>query len=502
MDIDELKRQFESISSELKSKAPKELAVLVDSQTLLIGIMLEQNARLNATLEELQETIKELHRQLGQNSKNSSKPPSTDGFNKNRSLRKKSGLKQGGQNGHHGSHMELPHEPDEVKQHLPEKCTTCPHLAECLASNQVFTCGESRYVVEPVVTTKVIEHQRVVVTECPCSQESLSGEFPAAIKAHIQYGDGMTVLAGMLSTFGAVSLNRIHVLLSSLLNVRISTGTISAMVERCAVKLKPTMEQVKEILAKAQVVNFDETGLSADGKLHWVHNSSNGEYTYQTIDEKRGSDGMNGNGVISGFDGIAVHDCWASYWKFEGVTHAICCAHLLRELNGIKELEPAMTWPEKFAKLLLKMKETQEKAKNDGKTALETEKITEFERQYDEIMATAQTECPPPPPDLKKKPGRKKKGKARALIERLIKLKEAVCLFVRNFRVPFDNNQAERDVRNVKTKSKVSGCFRSLKGAQNYLTIMSYLSTARKHGIDAFTALTSAFAGHAEIVLG
>ena len=503
MDLNELKHKLDSISTELKSKVPAEARILVESLTMLFEILLSQNEKLNDTLKDLQETIKELRRQLGQNSKNSSKPPSQDGFKKSRSLRQKSDLKKGGQSGHRGVHMELPHEADEVKKHLPSRCETCPHLAECLASNQVFECSSSRYVVEPVITTKVIEHQRIIATACPYHEGKLSGEYPADVKAYIQYGKGMTVLAGILSTFGAVSLNRIQTLLGSLMNVSISTGTISSMVESCAKMTKPMMEKIRELLSQSQVVNFDETGLNADGKLHWVHNSSNEEYTYQTISQKRGCDGMNENGVIPEFDGIAVHDCWTPYWKYDRVfAHAICCAHLLRELNGIKELEPAMSWPEKFTKLLLEMKKAQEEAKNDGKTSLENNQISKFEQEYDELMALAEIECPPPkcPPEGKR--GRKKKGKARALLERLIRFKESVCLFIRNFKVPFDNNQAERDVRNVKTKSKVSGCFRSLKGAQNYLTIMSYLSTARKHGIDAFAALTAAFTGHAEIILG
>lgn len=172
---------------------------------------------------------------------------------------------------------------------------------------------------------------------------------------------------------------------------------------------------------------------------------------------------------ITAFDGVAVHDCWLPYWKYDGVTHAVCCAHLLRELNGIKELEPKMSWPEKFIKLLLEMKKAHKKSKNDGNGALKSEQISKFERQYDVILATAGIECPPPEQISDEKRGRKKKGKTRALLERLIKFKKSVCLFINNLKVPFDNNQAERDVRNVKTKSKIYGCFRSLKRSSELL---------------------------------
>lgn len=159
-------------------------------------------------------------------------------------------------------------------------------------------------------------------------------------------------------------------------------------------------------------------------------------------------------------------------------------------------------WAKRLSNLLLTMKSVKEKAIEQNQSSLKDSHISSLEREYDEIMDYANKECPPPDKTEPTKRGKPKKGKERSLIERLIKLKASVCLFIHNFAVPFDNNQAERDVRNVKTKSKVSGCFRSIKGAQTYLTITSYLSTARKQGIDAFEALTSTFNGKAEIVLG
>ena len=168
MDLKELKKQVEQITKELKSKASGDTAVLVDSLSFLFSIMLEtsagilaQNERLTATITDLQENIKELRRQLNMDSHNSSKPPSSDGYkkpNKARRLRKPTGRKTGGQNGHSGANMKVPHEPDEVKKHHPDKCMTCPHFASCVANGKVFECGEKRFIVEAVVTTKVIEH--------------------------------------------------------------------------------------------------------------------------------------------------------------------------------------------------------------------------------------------------------------------------------------------------------------------------------------------------------
>lgn len=471
--------------------------------TALVKTLTESNAALNETIQQLQETIRELQRQLNQNSQNSSKPPSSDGFNKPKpqSLRQKSGRKQGGQKGHPGSHMTIPHEPDEIQKHLPKRCMSCPHLNECILKGNVFTCGEKRYEVNAVITTKVTEHQSVQVTSCPNCGESLSGEFPEGIRAYVQYGDSVSVLAGLLSTYGAVSTMRIHVLLGSLLGVSLSTGTIVSMVSRCAKKVGKTLETIKGMLIGAKVANFDETGTDVNGKTIWVHNSSTPELTYQTINTKRGQAGMEDNGVLPGFEGIAVHDCWSPYWKYDGITHAVCNAHLLRELTGVEQYSPDHTWAPAFKALLRSMKKARDRGVAKGKNSLSYYYLHKFDHEYDRIMEIADHECPLPPDPPVKKKGRKKKGKERALIERLMALKASVCLFIRDFSVPFDNNQAERDVRNVKTKTKVSGCFRTESGAQNYLDVMSYISTGRKHGISAYEALTAAFAGNAEIVL-
>jgi len=469
----------------------------------LVSTLTESNAALTETIKELQETIKELRRQLGHNSQNSSKPPSSDGFNKPKpqSLRKKSGKKQGGQTGHPGAHMAIPHEPDEIKAHLPGKCLSCPHLSECSVKGNVFVCGEKRYEVNAIITTKVTEHQSVCVNSCPCSGEALAGVFSENIRAYVQYGDSVSVLAGLLSTYGAVSAMRIHVLLGSLLGVSLSTGTITSMVAKCAQKVGSTLETIKSMLTSSKVAHFDETGTDVNGKTIWVHNSSTAALTYQTISTKRGQIGMEDNGVLSGFSGIAVHDCWASYWKYTDVIHAVCNAHLLRELTGIEQYSPEHQWAPGFKALLRSMKKARDREAVKGKTKLSYYYRHKFDVAYDRLMKIADEECPLPPEPSVKKKGRKKKGKERALIERLMALKASVCLFINDFSVPFDNNQAERDVRNVKTKTKVSGCFRTESGAQDYLDVMSYISTAKKHGVSAYDALTAAFAGNAEIVL-
>ena len=476
-------------------------AAQITELTNTIRSQSEAITELQSTIAELNERIRELQEQLGRNSKNSSKPPSSDPFGKeSKGNRTPSGRKPGGQKGHKGSHMIVPHEPDAVEPHHPSKCMACPHFAECISDGSVFSCGESRYVVDTVVKTVVTEHQIMVTSCCPQGESELRGSFPENIKAYVQYGDTVTALVGLMSTYGAVSVNRIRTIVNGLLGVRLSTGVIPSMVARCAALVGPTLEKIREILSGGSLGHFDETGAYVGGGLMWVHNSSNAEYTYQTVSTRRGRQGMDENGVLPSFCGTAMHDCWAPYWQYDGIRHAICCSHLLRELTGIEENHPDHTWAAEFKKLLLYEKNAKEKAISKGRDKLSYYYLHRFDTEYDRIMEIANTECPPKPKTVKKR-GRPKKGKERSLIERLIVLKASVCMFAYDFDVPFDNNQAERDVRNVKTKVKVAGCFRSVNGTQDYLSVMSYLSTGLKHGINVYDALTAALAGNPEIVL-
>ena len=399
VDFNELKQKMDSITLELKSKAPKDLSLLVETQSFMIKLILEmsstvmsenkelreQISALGKSIEELQDIIRDLKSQLNQNSNNSSKPPSSDGYKKSpkkRSLRVSTGAKAGGQKEYKGAHLSVPHAPDEVKCHIPKKCQCCPNLKTCVASGDVFTCAESRYVIEAKTITHVVEHQSMVATNCPCNcpgkDEKLVGEFPADVRGYVQYGNSVTVLAALLSTYGAVAYNRIHVLLNGLFGISLSTGTINSMVKSCSDKIAPVMEKIRELLKDSDVVNFDETGLRALGKLFWVHNSSNDEYTYQSANEKRGSIGMEDNGVLPDFTGIAVYDGWHSYQNFEQIEHALCCAHLLRELNAVIEDEENHSWAECFQKLLIRMKKAKEDAISLGQTFLGKELLEAF----------------------------------------------------------------------------------------------------------------------------
>ena len=411
----------------------------------------DQVAELTATVKELNQTIKELKEQLNKNSKNSSKPPSSDGLkkpavNKNKSLRESSRKKQGAQEGHDGVHLSVISEPDHIEDHMHSDCTGCPHRAKCLSKACI---KETRHEVDAVVTVDVTAHNLIEVRECLLHGGVKTGSFPENIKATVQYGKNLQAMVVAFNTVGAVSINRTHEILSSVFNIPLATGTIKNMVTRCAESLKDTYERIRLKMIMLGLIHCDETGSRVDGKTCWVHVASDQDYTYLTINQKRGQIGMDAADVLPHARGIIVHDCWGSYWKYQ-----------------------------------------------DEVSYYHRHK---FDMEYDAIIKTAYEENPLPETPAKKR-GRKKKSKVLNLICRLENYKESVCLFIKNLCVPFDNNQAERDLRMVKVKTKVSGCFRSEEGAQEYLTIMSYIGSARKHGINAFTAIREALNGNPDII--
>ena len=443
-----------------------------------------------ALITQLNQTIQELREQLNKNSKNSSKPPSSDGFKKPapKSLRKPSGKKVGGQEGHQGTYLSVISDPDEIVKHMPSACEGCPHYKMCKGTACV---AEKRHVIDAVVTVNVVEHQLLEIPICMLHGDTRKGSLPNDVKATVQYGENLQALSVALNTVGAVSVKRTHEILSGVFNIPLATGIISNMVKRCADAVSETVNRIKQKVADSSLGHFDETGTRVDKKLWWVHDASNCEFTYLDISPKRGYLGMEQCGVLPLFHGISMHDCWASYWSYEDCQHAVCCAHLLRELTGIAENHPEQKWASAFIGLLIKMKKVKDKAVEAGKETLSYYHYHKFDKRYDELIKQAR-EKNPLPVTAEKKRGRKKKGKILALVERFDNYKASVCLFIHNFMVPFDNNQAERDLRMIKVKTKVSGCFRSEEGARDYLKIMSYVGTAHKQGHNAYDAIRKA----------
>lgn len=478
------------------NKTVEELQQSVNDSGELIASLNETIRKMQQTIDSLNQKIALLEEQKNKNSRNSSKPPSSDGYSKPKSLRK-SGGKKGAPNGHPGNNLAINRKPDEIISHMPKGCEQCPRYKECLAAAKVC---ETRNEVDAEVKITLIQHN-VLEVDCPMHQDHRQGEFPADLNAFVQYGPNVTALAVALNTVGAVSLSRASDILRGVFGIPITPATVGSMVHRVSLKTDEPLQQTKDGLKASPLLHGDETGFRVEGKLHWVHVLCNGMFTHLSLSTKRGWKGMEEAGLLPRCHGTLTHDFWASYWHYGNFVHNVCRAHLLRELQGVTDNHPGQTWAKDFADLLLDMKKSQEKALLKGKSELSFSTRYRFGKRYDEIIERAYQENPEPKPVGEKKRGRKKRGKVLSLIDRLRDYKASVCLIITDLTVPFDNNQAERDLRMHKSKIKVSGCFRTREGAEDYLKIMSCVSTGRKHGHNGYDVIMNLISGSLDFMV-
>ena len=436
--------------------------------------------KLEDTIAKLEARIAELERRLNMDSSNSSKPPSMDKPNqKKRSLRKPSGRRPGGQNGHKGTTLKLPCAPSKTIPCTPEECKGCEFAGRCQGK-----CIENRYEIDAEIKVVVRKYSQMEYL-CPKSNTCLRGRFPDNITATKCYGPKIQALAIAMNTHCTVSINKVHAFFKSVFGLPVSTGFVHNAVKSYAGKLDDVIATIKSALFSEPVVHADETGLHTSGKTKWMHNVSTGRYTYQHVSEKRGQAGMNEGEFLQYYKGIVIHDCWRPYWKFQFEAHGLCCAHILRELQGVIDNNPKQEWADLMIWLLCKMKTTKEKLMDKGKTAASAYYCRLYKGYWDGLIFQGRQDNPITYTDT----GTYKRNIARRLVDRLDEFREEFCRFFWDFRVPFDNNQAERDVRHAKVKIKVSGCFRSLEGAKNFAKINSVLSTARKHGMNTVESI-------------
>lgn len=469
---------FETDQAELMQMLIEQIRILNESNAAKdaqIAALTEQVAKLTAQIEEL------THKK---NSQNSSKPPSEGRLEKPapKSLRGKSGKKQGGQLGHKGTGMKLDRKPDHVEEHVPDKCKGCSQFGQC----KMKCCG-TRYEYEVHVETELIAH-KVMGCTCPLSGEKLRGNFPVGITGSKQYGSGVFALVNTILTVGYVSVDRTKQLLSCL-RIPISSGAIRSMLDKAAEEATASVERIKSKVSAKNVVNFDETGLRAAGSLHWLHCACSGPWRFYTVHKKRGEQGMEAMGVLPGFTGVAVHDFWSSYKKFKSATHAMCCQHLERELVYAEETGN-QKWAKKLRKLLQGMCHAKNLLMAEERTSFTDEELQRYMKRYDRIVAEGLAANPLPERTPGKR-GRLKKGKIRCLLERFQDCKEDILRFATDWRVPYTNNAAEQAIRFARVKEKVSGCFRTEKGAEQFARVLSFISTAVRHGISSFDACLS-----------
>lgn len=438
----------------------------------------------------LESRIKVLEDQANKDSRNSSKPPSGDGFKKRpQSLRTKSGRKSGGQAGHPGSTLEWVDVPDEIEQQVIETCQGCGASLEEMPIVE-WQCAQVHDLVP--IEMRVREHQ-VAVKQCECCGQRNQAAFPVGVTNRVQYGSRLRSLMVYLMDYQLLPSARVQELLSEVLGCSLSEGTLYETRQACFELLSEIEASIFEALQQAKVAHFDETGLRVNGKLMWLHVASTQALTYYFIHPKRGSEAIDAMDILPQFEGTSVHDGWRSYALYSCV-HALCNAHHLRELRFLVERD-GQEWAEQMMTLLVTMKASVEQAQAQGQTQLNAEAITQFEPQYRDLIEIGMKLNPANPPVANSR-GRPKQSPARNLLERLETHQAEVLRFIHDFQVPFDNNQAERDIRMMKLKQKISGGFRSAVGAQIFGRVRGYLSTLKKQGYPILDALEQLFLGH------
>jgi transposase len=444
-----------------------------------IEIIIELIDRLTAS----EKRIYELEAQISQNSTNSSKPPSSDGFNKPKSLREKSGKKRGGQFGHKGNGLRIEREPDKIVEHKAEVCSRCGANLRGIAC----VCAATRNVIDFEISVRIVQHKQMS-SECPECGKINVGEMPEEASRSACYGAGLRSFSALLSNYACVSMGKIKTIFSDVFDINLSTGTIANINREYAKKSEPILKEIKAEIQKSPTINVDETGINNNGENWWIHTASTPKLTYMTAHRKRGREGIDDNGALIGYTGNVVHDCMAAYNQYKDCIHSLCNAHLLRELEWVCDYT-SQTWAVKMQDLLLKMKAVKEKYIKADKTEISCYYSRKFADEYAEIVELAKSEVP-------FDSSSRKQHKSYNLFKRFNERHDEITRFIKNFDVPFDNNQAERDLRNTNIKEKSAGCFRSDDGVKGFAKISSVIGTAVKQGKSVFDTLINIASGN------
>jgi len=457
------------------------------SSDAVIAALQAENAQLRAENAALAGRLAELERRLGLNSRNSGKPPSSDGLKKPprvSSLREPSGKTTGGQTGHLGKTLRRTETPDATINHYPAICAACGEpLTAAMAidhvARQVFDLPEPR----PLIVT---EH-RAHGCRCAACGVQTRAAFPDGVSAPVQYGQRISAFVLYLLHYQLLPEKRLAMLMADLFGVTLVAATIARISRDCATRCEGFADAVRGLVAAAAVKHMDETGFRIGGKTQWLHIASTIWLTFYRVSPKRGS-------LLANLTGIAVHDHWKPYYTMTGVLHALCNAHHLRELKALIEIEKE-DWARKMQRLLRRACHASNLARErDGE--LKPGLIALFERCYDTILAEGLAFHEAQPSLVRAVGTGKPRGRAprrvgHNLLLRLSTRKTDVLRFLTNPRVPFSNNLAERDGRMMKLRQKISGGFRSMQGAMDFAVIRSLLSTARKQEWDILQTLTA-----------
>ncbi len=476
----------------IQQRTPEEIrAVYQEGEEAVLQLVIE----LQTVLSTLAARLQALEDQQAKNSRNSSKPPSSDGLKKprQRSLRQPSGKKAGAQPGHPGHRLDMVEHPDHCEVH---RVSACPHCHTDLNAVAPSTYARRQVFDLPPVRVEVTEHQAEIKT-CPHCQTVTQAEFPLDVTQPTQYGP---ILQGQMVYFNQyhhIPVDRTAEIFWDLYGQAVGDGTIVHASAVLAERVHSVNAAVKTHLQDTPAtVHVDESGLRVEGRLQWVHVASTEQVTYLDISTHRGGKAHQAIDILPHRTGRIMHDDYASYFKYPDAQHATCNAHHLRDLVFLHERHE-QAWAEDLAQLLLEIKASVAVARADGQTTLPAAQQQHFEARYQTVLDKGYAANPLPEvePNAPKARGKPKQSPARNLLDRLDRHRSAVLAFMYDFNVPFDNNLAERDLRMVKLKQKVSGCFRTDTGAKTFCAIRSYISTARKNGQNILEALRLALVG-------
>lgn len=412
-------------------------------------------------------------------SRNSSKPPATDP-NRARKAVKPSGRKVGGQIAHVGSQLEKVDKPDVIKTLNIDK--------RSLPKGTYHDAGfETRQVIDIHIERCVTEYRAEILQNE--NGQRFVAEFPPEVTRPIQYGASVKANAVYLSMFQLIPYERVQTQFAEQYGIALSTGSLSNFNREACRHLANFGPLIKRKLLADAILHADETGINVDGKRIWLHSASSEKWSWFYPHAQRGHEAIDAIGILPHFTGTLVHDHWKPYYRYS-CTHALCNAHHLRELTYAEEIE-GHRWAKALRELLLEINGAIEKSESP----LSKNRRENFVKRYRAILHEAEAECPEPDKKDPHQRGRLKRSKSRNLLIRLRDYEPDVLRFLHDPRVPFTNNQGERDIRMSKVQQKISGCFRSMEGAYTFCLIRSYLSTCRKHGVGAGDALDCLFKG-------
>ena len=460
IDVDATLRKVEKLLSEEKGLSPA-VRSMIELLVLLITLLAGR---------------------LNRNSRNSSKPPSSDP-NRKRESKAKGERKAGGQKGRDGVTLKKVDNPDEVEVIKVDR-------RKYPRSKYKVVGYEARQVFDIKISRVVTEYRAEVVEDAKGNR--IVASFPEGVTKAVQYGPDLKAHAVYMSQYQLIPYKRIQEYFEGQIGIPLSEGSIYNFNREAYESLEPFDVRAREELTKSEVMHVDETGINKNGDRYWLHSASNSLWTYFFPHERRGTEAINSIGILPEFRGILCHDHLKSYYTYSNCMHALCNAHHLRELEGVWEDDNKQEWAKEMKALLKEIN----RATSDAGGILGTDESEKYRQRYRTILQNAEAESSPPDETNRKgKRGRVRRTKARNLLERLRKYEGDVLRFMDNKNVPFTNNLAENDIRMTKVQQKISGCFRSLERAKIFCRIRSYLSTCRKQGVNLSRALQMLFRG-------